>query len=1031
MDSVDPSTTFLLDYREPGDLPDLKVLCQFFATSLTFVKLNTISLYINNIQMLVLNKKVSPPMPLDMPKSVNLASKERYMKIVEVETSRVQLDAKYMNITHYKPPKASENTVTGLARIFFGRSSTPANSPHITTSNLGEYTTAAIFLRIATATVATSVPQKFAQELERATKKPPPRRTTLECLTMSKDEQDASENESEIFGSVIPSKDGRIFIGFPTHQTTGIKAHISAHSVIPTVERENIDLNARIVKTWNAEMLRAAGILARILYIDEMDILGRRAKGLKLSNFEELYDDAIHVMQQFTSTHSTPSTSVGGYIAEAFWSCTAYTSIELMSTKGVLPSNKVRLASDVTFLEGLPFLPQKLVAGAKVFVDDLIQGGYLLELTVTDIQNALSEKPLSGDQTHQFLKWLSLQIQTGKIDDLQAPMLLSGAIAMVPTKDASGEVVENSLPMALGTIRYFLNVSRLAPDIPLPPECLPFTLTKRLSGLDFEALKWKELGVPEWVRYATVNSARFPVEHNINQSPQFANQVLSIVSKNWDYLSPAAKTALVDVLKDRTCIPTKQGMKVPKEAYFTNVKLFSDLPIIHGLRNVKDKLLAALGVRKTVELRLVFERLMSDQSTTGEKWSHVDLIKYLTSVRDDIPAEDVRRLCNAEMCKAEPSTSTKLYKVSELYEPLDTLRTLTLPVLYWPGEWREQSAEAKFLLKLGLKRYPPEEVLLKLAAGSNRSLREKALRYYVDQFHANNYSLKLVGGTNMAFLPLEKDKERLVRPVECYSNADSKVMGFDVIRQDLEPHAAKFGVKNDPHMRDCVKRLQATPPPGPREAREVFGYFMNRGSDLTMELANELGSSLIVPVKSAIGAKHISPRICFIGDSKHKYAQVFDFVDFGTAANAFLMKCGSKPEPTTREIAYRMAKEPDRLYEIFQDESRYLSMLRTIAEDWSTLKRDKELVRLMKSNPCLAAYRDIPVTGKSSAIEDEDSAMREFQLSKADEIFINDDITSYNLFRVHVLAAPEEDTLERLYMVSIIRVSIYTCADGM
>jgi len=772
-------------------------------------------------------------------------------------------------------------------------------------------------------------------------------------------------------------------------------------------------------------MLRASGILARILYFDEMDVLGRRAKGLKLSDLENLYDEAIHIMRQFTFHDSTPSLQVGNYIAEAFWSCTKYTSIEIMSTRGVLPSNKIRLATDVTFLEGLPLLPEKITKGAKKFVETLTQGGFISEITITDIQNSLGDKPLSGEQAHAFLKWLSLQIQTGKLDDLQVPMLLSGAIAMVPTKDSDGNLVEDAFPISLGTIRYNVNVTKLAADIPLPPECLPFTLTKRLSQMDFAALKWKELEVKEWVRYVTNNRSGLPVEQNIDLSPTFAKQVLGIISKNWDRLSPDDKEVLVNMLKVRTCIPTKQGMKVPKEAYFPTVRLFADLPIIHEVRNVKDKFLTALGVRKTVELKLVFERLMGETSGS-EKWSHVDLIKYLTGVRDDIPSEDIRKLKNMNMCKAEPSTSTKLYKVSELYEPLDSLKGLGLPILHWPGEWRDQSYEAKFLQKLGLRRFPPEEELMRLAAGPDKRLREKALRYFVDQFPANGYSTQLVSGSHIAFLPLQNDKERLVRPFECYSNSQSSIMGFDVIRNDLQPHAMRFGVKPDPDIRECVKRLQKQPPHGPKEAREKFRYFADRLGDLSTELSYDVGCSLIVPVKCASGVKHITPRICYIGDKDHKYGQVFDFVDFGSGPNAFLMKCGSKPEPTTAEIAHRMAKEPERLYQVFQSESKYLSMLRTIAEDWSVLKRDKELIKAMKSSPCLGAYRDIPVNPRSAPskappsyreMDEEEEVIREFQLARAEDIFVVDDIANYNFFKADVLAAPEEDVLEKFYTV--------------
>ncbi|CCX06673.1 Similar to Sacsin; acc. no. Q9JLC8 [Pyronema omphalodes CBS 100304] len=1025
MENTDAFTSFVLTYRAPGELPDLKALCQFFATSLTFVGLERISLYINNIHMLELNKKVSPSMPLDIPRTINPRSRNGWMKITSVDHCRVQLDAKFMNITHYKPASVTvESGMSGFTRLLFGRAATPMSKSKIDTSNLNEYTTASIFLRIATAAIATSIGAAEAHELERATKKPPPKRTTIAALTMSKDELDASEHESEIFENVIPSKSGRIFIGFPTHQTTGINAHIAAHSVIPTVERENIDLNARIVKDWNGEMLGASGILARILYADEMSLLEKRAKGLKESDLEKLYyDEAIHIMRQFTFRDSTPSQTVGQYIDHGFWSCTKY-GIELMSNKGVLPSNKIRLASDVTFLEGLPLLPEKIIRGAQGFIDKLIRQGFISDITITDIQNSLSEKPLTSEKAQSFLKWLSLQIQTGKLDDLQVQMLLGGAVAMIPTKDADGNVVEDALPISLGQIKYNVNASKLSADIPLPPECLPFSLTKKLTAIDFAALKWREIEVREWVRFVTNARNTLPTEQNIDLNPVFANVVLAIVSKNWDKMSTEEKGLVVEMLRVRACIPTRNGMKIPKEAYFPTVKLFADLPIIHDVRNVKEKLLVALGVRKTVELTLVFERLMNESSTGGEKWSHVDLIKYLTGVREDIPHEDIRKLKNMNMCKAEPVTSSRLYKVSELYEPLPLLKDLGLPILHWPGEWRDQSAETIFLRKLGLRKFPPEEELMKLAAGPDRARREKALKYFLDNFMMNGYSTQLVSTSHVAFVPLQNDKERLVRPYECYSNSHSGVMGFDVVRNDLQPSAARFGIKVDPDIRECANRLRAKPPQDAKEAREKFEYFAHRMMDVTMPLANDLGNSAIVPTKGMGGVRYMVPRNCYIGDRNHKYGEIFDFVDFGTAANAFLQKCGSKPEPTTAEIAYRMAQEPERLYQVFQSEAKYLSMLKAIADDWQMLRKDKELVKALMKSPCLGAYRDIPLKPMKEPskeppsykeMDEEEESIKEFLLARAADIFVVDEIANYNFFKAHVLAAPEDDALEKFY----------------
>lgn len=57
---------------------------------------------------------------------------------------------------------------------------------------------------------------------------------------------------------------------------TGLRAHISTPSVIPTVEREAIDLNNQFIQAWNEELLRVAGILVRVAWNGEMANLKRK-----------------------------------------------------------------------------------------------------------------------------------------------------------------------------------------------------------------------------------------------------------------------------------------------------------------------------------------------------------------------------------------------------------------------------------------------------------------------------------------------------------------------------------------------------------------------------------------------------------------------------------------------------------------------------------------------------------------------------------------------------------------------------------
>ena len=61
----------------------------------------------------------------------------------------------------------------------------------------------------------------------------------------------------------IPS--GQIFIGLATQQSTGIGMHIFSH-LIPTIERENVDLQDPYISIWNEELLFSIGKLIRCVY---------------------------------------------------------------------------------------------------------------------------------------------------------------------------------------------------------------------------------------------------------------------------------------------------------------------------------------------------------------------------------------------------------------------------------------------------------------------------------------------------------------------------------------------------------------------------------------------------------------------------------------------------------------------------------------------------------------------------------------------------------------------------------------------
>ena len=96
-------------------------------------------------------------------------------------------------------------------------------------------------------------------------------------------------------------------------------------------------------------------------------------------------------------------------------------------------------------------------------------------------------------------------------------------------------------------------------------------------------------------------------------------------------------------------------MKRPNQAYFSTVSLFSDLPVIEFpslvIRGHAEKMLEALGVRRHVEIQLIFDRLLA----AGD-WSHIDLITYLAKQSTHLTPTEMQRLMQTPIFPAEGSS---------------------------------------------------------------------------------------------------------------------------------------------------------------------------------------------------------------------------------------------------------------------------------------------------------------------------------------------------------------------------------------
>lgn len=1059
-----PDTTFVLDYRNNSSpVPSLLELAKFLATSLTFVGLENIDLWLDDWNLLKLTKKVAPSVKVSLPRDIETKTAEGLMKVAGVTREIAQVDAAWMKIVEWSPQTTISARLEGIRdttttlRSFFskftGSSSATSQNQHVEQperqrdgEDLAIIQKASVFLHINTASIQASISNSLASELERATRKPPPKRTSIAILTPSYSTDDSSVH-SEILSSVLPSKSGRIFIGFPTHQTTGVSAHISAPSVIPTVERESIDLNTRYISKWNTEMLRAAGIVCRVAWTADMSSIKERiahqsGPKIRKNDIAPFLPEGVHTANQFTFRESTPSSSLGQIIEDAFWMCNKNASIEILSTCGVLPSHHVRIApKDLSFMDGIPSLPDALVNDAKDFVRKLTDFGLVTEVTVSDIKRELENSALTSVQLKEFLSWIGNRAISGEIDQKTIISLLNATVANEdPFEGQPGRL------LTLAGIDSYLNPTRIPSDLPIPPSVIPFPYTKSLDKRHLDAIGWKELQIVPWLRWLIENAGNrnvLPAIQDITSSSVFSAQVLPILSKQWDSLSQSSKQTIVNLLQPQTVIPVKNGMKRPEEAYFSSVRLFEDLPIVTGLTGVKEKFLAALGVRKTVDLGVIFERLLHESDPTGDnaklKWSHVDLIKYLASVSDDIPVKDIERLKNTKICLAEDTGSDpsgqQRYKISELFEPKETHRKLGLPVIMWPGKYLSHSREAQFLSRMGLKSHPSAmeviEIMAKAAATNDMALQTKSMSYFITEYHTNKYNTVDMRRVTVRFLPIEGSKN-LSAPNDCFTHEGASLFGLNILRRDLHPHSTIFGVQEHPQINDCVQYILSSPPKTISEAKNIFAYMAVRIPDLKAADTSRLGEALIIPttngsaLEKKVDMRYISPKSSYLGDGED-FKDIFDFVNFGQMGNLFLQALGSKQEPTKVEVARMLVKEPARISSKFQSPEKYLNLLRSLAENFSTLKRQKDLVRDMMKSPFLLASKELPSTASSAApskgaldemddaFEDDEQGIKEWRLASAKDAVIVDDYQSYTLFKEHILAAPQEESLEKFY----------------
>lgn len=268
------------------------------------------------------------------------------------------------------------------------------------------------------------------------------------------------------------------------------------------------------------------------------------------------------------------------------------------------------------FLKELPVVPPEILNSARPMVIALQHRNLIKAITFEDVIRELKARPLSEQEVVACLSWwLSLHKQ-GANAHLHAirTELLNAAVLSI---GKPGDKDERIIPLSI--IKTLINPRGLGAHIPLdgplPDHLLPPTISKPFQVDQLlDAMPWSELTILGWLQHICGPSvASGKVDYQIDVSAPWAEKVLGVIIRAWPSLSNEVKGEVVNLLKQRSCIPTSGGLKRPEDAYFINANIFNDLPVVTfpsglAVKGITEKVLVALGVRKHVELQLIFNR---------------------------------------------------------------------------------------------------------------------------------------------------------------------------------------------------------------------------------------------------------------------------------------------------------------------------------------------------------------------------------------------------------------------------------------
>ncbi|CAM4809029.1 unnamed protein product [Rotaria magnacalcarata] len=736
------------------------------------------------------------------------------------------------------------------------------------------------------------IDETYHNHIRRILKKSLPPNVQIQLLytphnVVSKQQQRKSSKQQDlhmkILNSLIPLKfqngeispSGLIFIGLGTHQTTGIGMHVYSH-LIPTIERENLDLQDPYISKWNRELLLSVGQIARFVF-DQLMIDSKQ------------FDSTL---ASYSFQPSVPNNEIGTILVDGFFSSNkeilvpvkrspADTNLSLVSSVQAYIANSKHIHA---FLS-LPLVPYELSKNG--LFQALKDRDLIVEVDNELIESTVITTILLSNQFVEFLHWLSSQ----NTDDKQYIKRLLSIVRFRETPQSSIITLEK--------LKNYDNFN-ISTSLPLPTHVLPASVAAYLSREELQKqLSLIPLTLKDFVHHYLLKS-----QLHLFTKENTSTCLLHIISKHSGQLNKTEWNKLKTTLSTLTCIPTNQGMKIPHESYVPSSILSPDLPVItlnvpqtlnddddddndaqsttENMENpVSAEFLKRLGCRTLNVQSFVHAR--SSLTNSSNSHSMKTLIQHLMEERENMSEGDFNALKQSECLKGTAllptKENTRKYAPQDLHFPSVAiqLQWTTLPIIDW-HDIDARSSEYAFLKEIGVREVPDLQKLIDRIIEEHNEQKKKsndeyrlpkALRFLAENFQQHYSKLWKTAKIKRPFLPSYSSSKtvELSLPDEVFKDESPlcATLLSDVV-QLIEEHfnIALIGVKDRPTLTIAFDILMEKKQEilNVETAPKIFAY-MNQLDGLSRPLIERVSKFAFIPLEGG-SAYFMKPSQVFI-----------------------------------------------------------------------------------------------------------------------------------------------------------------------